>query len=159
MIHRCFTRGPLVRGQMVWLLGCANASFSVSFPEENSMFSSWWFQLVCISPLIYYDILWLLLSWSFPSSIFAEPLWGYPCLFFHPGLFQSERQQVLQDAWSGACQSMVCSSHFMRGIETESVNAPRWWGWMSGRCQFPRGKLFRLVRMVGNFGNHGYGAQ
>lgn len=72
---------------------------------------------------------------------------GYPCLFFHPGLFQSERQQVLQDAWSGACQSMVCSSHFMRGIETESVNVVI-------NFDFPRGPQTYLHR-TGRFSRLG----
>eukprot|EP00438_Fugacium_kawagutii_P015134 Skav220603 [mRNA] locus=scaffold507:52444:64463:+ [translate_table: standard] len=72
---------------------------------------------------------------------------GYPCLFFHPGLFQSERQQVLQDAWSGACQTMVCSSHFMRGIEMQSVNVVI-------NFDFPRGPQTYLHR-TGRFSRLG----
>lgn len=73
---------------------------------------------------------------------------GYPCLFFHPGLFQSERQQVLQDARSSdTCPHLVSSSHLMRGIEMESVNVVI-------NFDFPRGPQSYLHR-TGRFSRLG----
>ena len=168
MVRRCFTRGPLAGGHMVWLLGCANPTSASLPPYENLVVSGWWFQFACVSFLIYDYLLWLWCRDLFQGQTantfhVGKTAVRLPMSLLPPGPFSvwettSSSRRVV---WSLSKHGVFFAFH---AWHRDRVGQCAWMlsiGRMSGRCVNFRGvtSWLRLVRMVSNSRNHGYGSQ